>query len=112
MAKVPSEHQVGRPISKEEPCKLALSTAMSPHHTLEPQIALKEHGCGGCVCGVTQVVADLSKKQHLAGKGFQDMREQQRYCIFLVEATTSEYEEDDRAFVLHRHCHGVPLLDN
>ena len=35
------------------------------------------------MCGVTQVVADLSKKQHLAGKGFQDMREQQRYCIYL-----------------------------
>ena len=40
--------------------------------------------CGGCVCGcVTQVMADLRKKQLLAGKGFQEMREQQRYCIYL-----------------------------
>ena len=36
-AKVPSEHPAGRPISKEESCELALSTAMSPHCTLEPQ---------------------------------------------------------------------------
>ena len=28
-------------------------------------------------------MADLRKKQLLAGKGFQEMREQQRYCIFL-----------------------------